>query len=453
MIDVLNDPDKIVAKVVEQSGKTETEVRKLIKNKVDSFGGMLTEGGAAYSVANDLKVKLTDGAQTPAFQANDEPLKKLKLNQIEAGMDNLELLVNVKEVFAPKTFEKDGKHGTLCSLTVADETGEARLTLWHRDVDLVASGKIKTDTPILLKKVYVKEFKGEKNLSVAFNGDIIVNPEGSNKLPSFTITYTTVKDIKEGDMNVNILGKIANIGQIRTFNSQGRDGKVANLEVSDSTGSIRIALWGDNANVIEKLELEDVVEINNAYSKDGLNGVELNVGWRGTVIVNPDNEQAKKVRETAVAVKGSETLQINELKEGLSGIVKGTVVNFYNTGSYPACEKCGKKVGSLDQTNCAKCGEVKGVKRLVLPFDLDDGSGAIRCVLFGEDALKLLQLADANDDEKIENNKTMSVGKRVALSGSTRLDDYSNDLNFTANKLVSTQVDPVKEAQAVMTNL
>jgi replication factor A1 len=61
---------------------------------------------------------------------------------------------------------------------------------------------------------------------------------------------------------------------------------VANLEIKDETGSIRLTLWGDQAYVIEDLDIDSEIQIIDGYAKYGLNEeIELSIGNRSRVIM------------------------------------------------------------------------------------------------------------------------------------------------------------------------
>lgn len=46
---------------------------------------------------------------------------------------------------------------------------------------------------------------------------------------------------------------------------------VANIEVTDCSGYIRVALWGDHALVMDELDIDSPIHIIDAYSKLGYN--------------------------------------------------------------------------------------------------------------------------------------------------------------------------------------
>jgi replication factor A1 len=56
---------------------------------------------------------------------------------------------------------------------------------------------------------------------------------------------------------------------------------VSNIYVSDDSGRIRIALWGDHAPLVDALDIDTGIQVIDAYSKSGFNDeIELSVGNR-----------------------------------------------------------------------------------------------------------------------------------------------------------------------------
>src|SRR3989344_4265736 len=52
-----------------------------------------------------------------------------------------------------------------------------------------------------------------------------------------------IKNLLSGMRNVELLGKIIALYEIREFNTGARSGKVGSFMLADETGSIRIVLW------------------------------------------------------------------------------------------------------------------------------------------------------------------------------------------------------------------
>jgi len=68
-----------------------------------------------------------------------------------------------------KVISKFGKALSLVNVTLEDETGRIPLTLWERDVN-----KVKVGDTVEIRDAFVKEFRGEKILTLGRRGTLKV---------------------------------------------------------------------------------------------------------------------------------------------------------------------------------------------------------------------------------------------------------------------------------------
>ena len=54
-----------------------------------------------------------------------------------------------------------------------------------------------------------------------------------NDYPTYTEEITPIKDV-EADTKVNVIARITRIPPVRSYNKNGKDGKVASLELQDA---------------------------------------------------------------------------------------------------------------------------------------------------------------------------------------------------------------------------
>ena len=112
-----------------------------------------------------------------------------------------------------------------------------------------------------------------------------------------------IKDLEAG-IECTISGEITDIGDIRSFDRKnGGTGRVINLELSDETGSCKLALWHNDVELIENnsITLGSRIRIVNGYVKSGYNGIEINVGRWGMIDIEKDAENNKKIENNNVA--------------------------------------------------------------------------------------------------------------------------------------------------------
>jgi replication factor A1 len=72
-----------------------------------------------------------------------------------------------------------------------------------------------------------------------------------------------ISELKAGMRNLSVTGKIESVGEPRTVNLKaGGTTSVADAIISDESGSIKLALWGDDIN---KVQPGDKISIENGY--------------------------------------------------------------------------------------------------------------------------------------------------------------------------------------------
>ncbi len=153
-----------------------------------------------------------------------------------------------------------------------------------------------------------------------------------------------VKNLVPGMQNVDVAGRVVNIYGVRSFNRDTGSGKVSNMLIMDETGSVRVVLWGEKAEPIEKdaIKRGDIVEIRSGYARTGLSGeVELHVGRRGRLLVNPAISDAiPEIVENKVKVK--------DVKDGMRDLSLEAVVSAVsNVRTFSRADGTSGKVGTL----------------------------------------------------------------------------------------------------------
>ena len=128
-----------------------------------------------------------------------------------------------------------------------------------------------------------------------------------------------VADVEVGMEDVTFLGKVTSVGELRTFERDGDDeeGHVLNVEVADETGSVRVALWDEQAAAaVDELEPGDVLRVK-GRAKDGYNGLEVSA-------TRVEGDQDAEV-DVEVGAEGTvESLTLGDSDVTLRGKVLGT---------------------------------------------------------------------------------------------------------------------------------
>ncbi|RXA18715.1 replication factor A [Methanosarcina sp. MSH10X1] len=202
---------------------------------------------------------------------------------IRADMSDINVSGRILDTGEIRTFEKkDGSAGRVGNLLLGDSTGKIRLTLWDEKTDIL--DEVDFDETIEVLHAYSRENAFSQQVELNLGGRGIIRK--SEKEIEYTEKFTDIAGIVPGE-SYSVQGKISEIGELREFEREdGTENVVANLRLKDETGSIRLTLWGEQAYVIEDLDIDSEIQIINAYAKYGLNEeIELSIGNRSRVII------------------------------------------------------------------------------------------------------------------------------------------------------------------------
>jgi len=413
--------DTAIEKIVGKTSKTKEEVVKLIEEKKAKFSGLLTDEGAAFMIAKELGVELSNSTSNP------------KLSDLKDGDTGLNLKVRLMHVFSPKKFEKNGKSGILCNAIVADGTKEMRLTFWRDDVKKLYDQKIERAALLELSNVSVSSYNDQKQLSIGFGGTFNQISSNDSSYPLPKEKAVKLQELSANQNNIDVFGKVNRVFEEREFESNGRAGKVINFEVADETKLVRVAAWNDLVDFVKKLSTGDTVKIEGAYSKEGLNGIELNLGWQARVIQNPKEFVIEKT------VADFETKKIGELKEEMNARVNAKIERVENGKlHYLVCPDCGKKLEKEgNEYNCLTCKETKSPDiNLVIGFTLKDEGKELRAVFFGKQAEKTISISKDEMKKLLEEKPTEEIveelnkklaGKKISVQGRVRKNSTTDE--------------------------
>lgn len=235
-----------------------------------------------------------------------------------------------------------------------------------------------------------------------------------------------INNLQAGLSNINITARIMNIYEIRSFTKNDKNRKVANILIGDETGTTRVVIWDENIiNLISTMNEGDILKIINAQSKENNGNIELHLGNKSEVKINPEGEA---IGEIKITIKSNKK-QIKDLKENESVELYGTVVQIFEPRFYNACPICRKKV--LEQNSifsCAEHNEITPNKVPIVNIILDDGTGNIRAVLFRDLAEKL-----TNKNEEYEKIRKECLGRQLILKGKVNKNEMFNKLEIMTN--------------------
>lgn len=280
---------------------------------------------------------------------------------------------------------------------------------------------------------------------------IIANELGI-KLFDKTSGRMKIKDILAGMRDVEIVGKITAIYEVREFAKGDSLGKVGSFMLGDETGMIRIVCWNNKTEVFPELTQDHILKIVSAYTRENNGRLELHCNDNTKLVINPEGESIGEVKRQST-IKATRKL-IKQLQETDQNIeILGTIVQVFDPRFYEICKECGKRARLSDgQFRCEKHGEVTPGYGYVMNAFIDDGSENIRVVFFRNQVCNLLKqkeeevLAYKDSPQSFEDMKTDLLGEIVKITGRVSKNQMFDRLEFIA-QMVFRDPDPKEELQ------
>jgi replication factor A1 len=241
------------------------DFEKEIKKRFDEYDQLLDEDAIAFLIVDEMGRNVE----------HVSTIRELK------DAEEATVYAAVTKIFEPRVFEKNGRKGKVVNLEIRDETGDCRLVLWNKDVELVEKGIIKDNTVLKVVNGYIKKTGNIFEINVGRWGAVIPESKDTPK-GLIKVNFIDLSDIKPG-MNVNVVGTIISKNGSRSFvRKNGSTGFISNIMINDGAGASRVVLWDERAKETVKFEIGDNIEIRDGYTKQN-NGVEVHVGSSGKI--------------------------------------------------------------------------------------------------------------------------------------------------------------------------
>jgi replication factor A1 len=239
------------------------DVLKISGRPQEGYNGIEVSADHAEPADIDIDVEL-DGPDT---------IEALSMGQSDVTLTGL-----VLDTDSVRTFERDdGSEGRVANLTLGDDTGRTRVTLW--DDQTAHAEELAPGATVELVDGYVRERNGDLEVYLSARSTLTEVEADIEYVPE-----TTPIEAVEIDTTVDIGGVIRSADPKRTFErNDGSEGQVRNIRVQDESGDIRVALWGEKAD--RELGPGDEVQLADVEIQDGWqDDLEASAGWQASVL-------------------------------------------------------------------------------------------------------------------------------------------------------------------------
>ena len=275
------------------SGFSEAELEKQVKNKAKEFGGFMSEQGILFVIAKEKGVQLRSPDIDPQlYEMFEEELDyddfTVDISEIKESMSNIVLLGKIIKVFQAREFtRKDGSTGAVCSFSLADSTKSVKVVLWDDHAKTAKNEYFRIGELVRLIGGYSKAGNsGNLEIHLGRKGKLIISPKDlsqrtRDKLESIIIdqnhekSYKKVpeKNIREFILHNKFVSLVEGRVKIEAFKElelkSGEKSFLLSLLLEVDSFAITVKIWGIEA--IECLKLVsdgDSVSITNLAIKE-----------------------------------------------------------------------------------------------------------------------------------------------------------------------------------------
>jgi replication factor A1 len=397
--------EELIEKIlVQRKDLTREQLQSLIEDKKRDFDGLLSDQGAARLVAEELLVE-TEPTAIPSMRIRD----------LVAGLNDATLRGKVVSVEQPRDFvRQDGSTGRVVNITLEDETGKVRCPIWDAKAEEIAKYGDITGKPITIRHGYTRTgLTGEPELNAGERSEITITSQAETPTP---VPITTIGEIREPVLELNLLGIIHSQPRIYEFNRNGQKGTVLRTTLTDNTGSIPLVAWNEKAEELRNVKKSDILKIQGGrLRRDNFGRLEIHLDNMAKVALLAEPPEGFEIPEVKIH-------KISELKPDL-----------------PAANIVARVVGTSDtQQVQRKTGDSVDVSRLLV----GDETGIVSVSLW-DDKAPLSSKLKVGDIIRIEDGRpTAQLGQVSISAGRTasiqKLNDKSVTVEVKINKIAET---------------
>ena len=199
--------EEIILKIHESTKMPIAEIEEKIDKKLMQLSGLISKEGAAHIVANEAGIKIF------------EPFSgKLQIKNILTGMRDVETIGKVLQTYGLREFTRENGSGKVASILIGDETGTIRIVMWGIHADNITN--INQNSIVKIMGGYVRENNGRKEIHMNERSQLAVNPKDGfvgEVIGEAKSSRKEIKELKENDSDVELLGTVVQIFDLRFY--------------------------------------------------------------------------------------------------------------------------------------------------------------------------------------------------------------------------------------------
>jgi replication factor A1 len=368
--------------------------------------------------------------------------RTVKIADIKKDAGSVDLVCRVSSYYPVSEFSRsDGSRGLRASFLAEDEGGKVRVVLWDEAAKIpLANGDV-----VRLENAVVKPGRDQEiELQIGSRGRIVATDERLDLPVAESEKKAPISSITADMQSITLVGRVLESFKPKAYSK----GRMSSMIIGDGSGTIRVVLWDERADITSDLSRGDAIKIRNAYSKRGLgNEPEIHIGRFAEISINPDLPVPPIDAIEKMLLKEKNIIDLEDKDRRIKITGKIVDVNDRKKLIYLTCPYCDKKVENSGMGySCASCGqEVDPVPNMVLSLTLEDETGSIRAIAFKTNAEKILEvdveeavsmIGETQDESSpIKDAKERLMNQKISLIGRVRYSDFSDQLEFIIDEV------------------
>ena len=415
-----------------------------------------------YSMNTNFNTQITINPQNLSTEQYDElnelrnELRPTPIGEVELMDEDgieIDIVGRILSLEDPREFDRDnGEVGYVRSVMFADESGKVRLSLWNEK----AQGDYEVGEAYRIENARTRLGMYNVDLNIGGGSRIIrLSEEGAtamfipelSTLEKALYDYITIDEVEEDEEDKIIIGRVIEKFDPRTFERDDGEGLVRNIEIADSTGSVIVVLWNDDAK--KEFELGQAIKVQNPRFRynDRTNRVEANISG-ATALLEPTESELEKLpsldelMEMIFAPKTIESLLEDDTNVHITAQIKEVSTTRTILVKCPNCSASVEE--SADDYICDNCGHTFDEPKytLMIPTTIEDETGQIQATFFdnlaeeliGMEKEKIISLMD--DGFGIEDKLEDLVGLTIEIIANVNFDEYNETNRLNPKKLL-----------------
>ena len=305
------------------------------------------------------------------FPAYEEEITKIADIEPETKVNIIARIIRIPTI---RSYEKNGKEGKVASLELQDDSGQISYTLWNKNVELIKDLGLEDGDTVKILQAQARQRPnrdGEDEITLThWDGRII---KGDYDVPEIVQEFTPIADLRE-QKDVSIMGIVSRLQDIKVFTrkTDNTEGKLRNFDVKDTTGDIRVTVWGDDTSLpINKGDIVKIIGGDVRYDEYTRSQYSMNTNFNTQITINPQNLSIEEYDELDELRNDLRPTPIGEVElmdeDGIEIDIVGRILSLENPREFE------RDTGEKGQVRSAVFADESGKVRLSFWNEKADG--------------------------------------------------------------------------------